>query len=81
MRLSLKHHFPGDFRVAAVGFEHPSNSPENTALPEQAGAKSGALATVEPELASIIAAWPTLTEPIQRAILAMVVSQIGTKTR
>ena len=67
--------------VAAVGFEHPSDSPKKTTLSEQRGAESGALALVDPALSSIVTAWPTLSEPIQRAILAMVGSQMGTNTR
>ena len=40
------------------------------------GAKAGALATtpppLDPELAALVVAWPTLPDPIRRAVLALV---------
>ena len=47
-----------------------------TARSKDSGAKSGALATqigpIDPGLALLIEAWPTLLEPIRAGILAMV---------
>jgi hypothetical protein len=41
--------------------------------PGSGGAKSGAVAPeLAPDLAAVVDAWPTLPEPIRRAILALV---------
>jgi hypothetical protein len=59
-----------------MGIEHPSNPLENSPLSAQGGAESGALAltnhAIDPALASVIRAWPTLPEAIRAGILAMV---------
>jgi hypothetical protein len=53
----------------------PEN-PKKTALSEQRGTESGTVATdptpIDPDLAKIIDAWPTLPEPIRAGILAMI---------
>jgi len=54
------------------GIRTPREIPGNTALPEQGGAESGALTIADAELARLVAAWPTLPEPIRRAVLALV---------
>jgi hypothetical protein len=43
-----------------------------TALFSEGGAESGALATIDPALASLMNAWPELPEAIRTGILAMV---------
>jgi hypothetical protein len=59
-----------------MGIEPPPSSPENTAFPAQRGAKSGAPTptrpNIDPALAALIDAWPTLPEAIRAGILAMV---------
>jgi hypothetical protein len=46
--------------------------PAKTALSDEGGAKAGALATTDPNLASLIEAWPKLPEAIRAGILAMI---------
>jgi hypothetical protein len=53
------------------GIRTPLESSEELALSETRGAESGAL-VADPDLNHIIAAWPTLPDPIKTAILAMV---------
>jgi integrase len=59
-----------------MGIERPADSQANQALYEQSGAESGAPVTaphpIDPGLASLIAAWPGLSEPIKAGILAMI---------
>ena len=59
-----------------MGIEPHPVSPENPTNPAPGGAKSGALApqtpAIEPTLAALIDAWPTLPEAIRAGILAMV---------
>jgi hypothetical protein len=59
-----------------MGIEPNQHSPEEYTNPAPGGAKSGALdpekAAIDPALASLIDAWPTLPEPIRAGILAMV---------
>jgi hypothetical protein len=59
--------------VGATGFELPSNPTQKTAIHENSAAKSGAL-TVEsdPDLAYMIARWPTLRARVRADILALV---------
>jgi hypothetical protein len=48
-------------------------SPGENAISKTADAKSDALAAeLPPELAKIVAAWPSLPEPIRRAMLALI---------
>lgn len=64
------------FRVAEEGLEPTSHSTGNTIDPPQGGAKSGALGAqngpLDPDLAAIVKAWPTLPEPIKAGIVAMI---------
>jgi hypothetical protein len=59
-----------------MGIEPPATFPENTAVSGQGGAEFGAPATpspaIDPGLAALIDAWPTLPEPIRAGILAMI---------
>lgn len=59
-----------------MGIERPANSLGNPALSFQGGAKCGALASesalFDPDLASIIDAWPKLPEAIRAAIRALI---------
>jgi hypothetical protein len=70
--------FPGNARqgstlpinkAAQQGFEHPASTAGKTAKTKSRDAESDAL---DPHLARIVAAWPTLPEPIRRAMLALV---------
>lgn len=58
------------------GAEHPEKVPGKPHIRPTGGAESGALAALalDPELARVVAAWPTLPEPIRRAVLALVSS-------
>jgi hypothetical protein len=56
-----------------IGIEPTQQSPNKMALSGEGGAESGALAS-DPELALVVAAWPTLPEAIRRAMLSMVES-------
>ena len=52
------------------------DSSENTGVARQGGpAKSGALsgdsAPIDPELAAVVAAWPTLPEAVRRQVVAL----------
>lgn len=53
------------------GFEETEKTPENTDLSSPSGAESGALSNIDPELAKIIAAWPSLPAVFQKAIVAI----------
>lgn len=61
------------------GAEHPAKCLEKPHLSGVGGAESGALAqkALDPDLSRILAAWPTLPEPIRRAVLALVGSVTG----
>jgi hypothetical protein len=55
------------------GIRNPYESPRDLPISAKSGAKSGALAPVfDPDLAVIVASWPTLPSPIKAAILALV---------
>jgi hypothetical protein len=64
-----------------MGIEPPANSPENTTLSPEGGAKSGSAAVeirpIDPDLARVVTAWPELPEAIRRAVLALVNSTAG----
>lgn len=60
-------------KVAVIGFEHPSDSVGISTLSTQTGAP----ATTDPDLASLLDAWPTLPGPIRAGILAMVKAAHG----
>ena len=64
-----------------MGIEPTTKTPENPAFPHQGGVESGALApekpAIDPALASIIAAWPTLPKHIRDTIQMLVESCIG----
>ncbi|MGF1579974.1 MAG: hypothetical protein ACFCD0_11490 [Gemmataceae bacterium] len=47
-------------------------SPDVQPILEEDGAESGALESVDPELALVMEAWPTLPEGIRAGILAMI---------
>jgi hypothetical protein len=69
--------------VGDTGLEPTANSSEKTALSEADGAESGALGArngpIDPQLASVIDAWPGLSEPIKAGILAMIrAARVGT---
>lgn len=65
-----------------MGFDMSSKTTGITASDEQSGPKSGPLsavfapvaasAVVDPDLARINAAWPSLSDPIRRAMLALI---------
>ena len=59
-----------------MGIEPTTHSPENSTNPAPGSAESGALnrtkPNIDPALAAIIDAWPTLPEAIRAGILAMI---------
>jgi hypothetical protein len=59
-----------------MGIEPPARYPKNSTNPVPAGAKSGALEVIKPDidpaLASLIVAWPSLPEAIRAGVVAMV---------
>ncbi len=59
-----------------MGIEPTQYIRQNSANPAPRGAKSGAVTPTVPDtdplLAALIDAWPTLPEPIQAGIIAMV---------
>jgi hypothetical protein len=58
-----------------MGIEPTEDSPDNPTPAAAGGAESGALAAEnDPDLARLLAAWLTLSEPIRRAVLALVES-------
>lgn len=58
------------------GLESNPKSSRNDRVGNQGGAESGALgareAPLDPQLAAVARAWPTLPEPIKAGILAMI---------
>ena len=69
--------------MGATGLELPKESTGKTAISSAGGAECGALshdsdpetappAPTDPDLASVIAAWPTLPGPVRAGIVAMV---------
>jgi hypothetical protein len=58
--------------VEAAGIEPSANFQGNPTIVALGGAKSGALAATDPDLAALIDAWPTLPEAIRAGILALV---------
>jgi hypothetical protein len=62
--------------VGDEGLEPSSFSPENQHVCDQGGAKSGAriarAGISDPDLATVLAAWPALPQAIKAGILAMV---------
>jgi hypothetical protein len=64
-----------------MGIEPPAHFPDNSTNPTPGGAKSGALnpekPAIDPALAALIDAWPTLPEAIRAGISAMVRATVG----
>lgn len=62
--------------MGGTGLEHPSKPSGKTPIPQTGGAKSGALGDdTDPDLAKIVAAWPTLAASTRRKICALVRAQ------
>ena len=63
-------------RMPPAGIEQKPFSPRRVQVSETAGAKSGAVdrenARIDPDLETVIDAWPTMPPDTQRAILAIV---------
>ncbi|MBM4225847.1 MAG: hypothetical protein FJ167_13985, partial [Gammaproteobacteria bacterium] len=72
---------PRGTKIPPRGFEPSANLSQNLNNSQQGGAKCGALDSesrpIDPELAELVAAWPTLPEPIRAGILAMVRAASG----
>jgi integrase len=62
-------------QVGATGLETPTKSAGNTLVSETGGAESGA---IDPDLAAVLTAWPTLPEHARRAVLAVVKASTDT---
>jgi hypothetical protein len=69
---------PQECRLPPRGLEQPQDSPRQPGYGANRAAESDALCPgsihVDTNLAKLIEAWPTLLEPIRRAILALVAS-------
>lgn len=67
------------------GLEPTPFSSGNTPFSETGGAESGAVGarngTLPPDLAAVVAAWPTLSEAIKTDIVTMVTAADGTVGR
>lgn len=67
--------------MAGAGFEQPPVSPQKTAISETGGAESGAVdarnGLIDPVLASLIDAWPTLPQTVRDEIAALVDNHIS----
>ena len=67
---------PPEFRVPRVGLEHDQDSTGKTAGDAKSGAESGALGSeidvVDPDLAEVVRAWPTLPETVRASVVTMV---------
>ena len=65
-------------RVAGTGFELPRENPVKTGIPNHGGAECGALSAqhlkLDPQLQTLILAWPDLPATLKAGILAMVES-------
>ena len=64
-----------------TGLEYPSNPSGESNIPETGGAESGALGSefdsVDPVLAEVVKAWPSLPETVRAGIVAMVRAAVG----
>ena len=62
-----------DFRIPKrMGWDSTGCvNPEENARLSESGAKSGAIATPDPWLQAIIAAWPTLSDSVRQSILML----------
>ena len=71
----------GTLHLTPTGTEHTADSSGNRGVAVQGGAKSGALsgnsAPIDPDLALVVNAWPTLPEATRRQVVAMVRAQNG----
>jgi hypothetical protein len=72
---ACRNSFPHKPLRECMGIEPTQHSPENSKNPAPGGAKSGALdltkPAIDPALATLIDAWPTLPEAIRAGILAL----------
>jgi hypothetical protein len=60
--------------MAEMGLEYPPRIPGNTRSFRQGGAESGAVrleGILDPDLAALVEAWPTLPDALKSAILTM----------
>jgi hypothetical protein len=64
------------YLVTPTGLEHAQETLEKQGFGGPGGAESGALSddsgSIDPELARVVAVWPTLPEGVRRAVLALV---------
>ena len=64
--------------MGAAGFELPPDSPKNTGNSQKTDAQSGA--PIDPDLQTLIDAWPSLS-PEQRAAVLRIVQTTNTTAR
>jgi hypothetical protein len=78
MALFLRGELAEEEERECMGIEPPANTPKNSAFPGQGGADSGAVAAQidnrDPDLTRLLAAWPSLSTAIRRAVLALIES-------
>ncbi|MCK6454939.1 MAG: hypothetical protein L6Q92_00205 [Phycisphaerae bacterium] len=76
LRAWIKRDGEGRMRLEAAGIEPIPDSLGNQGGDNQSGAECGARgarnAPLDPELAAVVDAWPTLAGPIRAGILAMI---------
>jgi hypothetical protein len=73
----------GSDQVSDTGLEHPANPAGNSRISDSGGSKSGNIGDslgpptppatpTDPDLAGVVAAWPTLPPALRSAVLAIV---------
>jgi hypothetical protein len=62
-------------KIGPVGLEQGATTTNETTISETGGAKSGALADVDPKLADIVHRWPALSAAVKRRVWEIVTGE------